>query len=325
MNDKVLDQFQATFGPGCISSGEEDCNRAPRVVPSLEQRTLNSPRPPRIYTLEQALDHLGIAYSYQRQPNTHQISFARFITGDVEMVSTAVDAQSSPSSPSTDSTLSASSTRSREDMSLVDLQRSAGRSKRQVRHHCIQIEANLLVTLTVRGNPGDDHFLGALGTFLRRFRSRYPKGQYVLVLERHQKGNLHAHMALHGFYNYNVLRRLWHWALTGKNDVVRGSLSPGNIDGKAPPRGREWKPVDLAHYIAKYISKESHLTDGTIGKKRYWASKGIVPPKKAVVYVPFSFHHNVVLAQVVQLLTGARPRRMREFNLGWLSGVYVST
>lgn len=326
--DNILDQFESEFGACSHTHGSGEWERAQPRSPNLEQGTHVTRHYRRSPGYLEALEELGIGYSTEPSPNAYACTLTKFVTGDMELVSIALGPDPRRTKRKGDGAPpeeEEKKPRDRREMSPEDLMRSVGRSKRQVRHKCCQIKADHMLTLTVRGEIPDDEFRQALTFFLRKFKRRYRNHHYVLVLERHKKGNLHAHMAVKGFYNYNSIRRLWHWSLTGENRLFMGEDAPGNVNGRTPEKGRDWKPYQLACYLSKYMSKTLDVDPGLMHKKRYWCSEGITPPEKITVYLPTSFMHEATLAQVLFMLTGKTPARFKEFQLGSLRGTYLST
>ena len=89
---------------------------------------------------------------------------------------------------------------------------------------------------------------------------------YVVVMERHKKGNFHLHVAWCGRVNVGQLRKMWTAVLGG----VHGS---GNVDAKfIRVRQGQNRAVRVASYVTKYIAKDV-LENARFNKKRYWASK----------------------------------------------------
>lgn len=105
--------------------------------------------------------------------------------------------------------------------------------------------------------------------------------EYCAVLERHPSNpqHLHLHVAWRGHARYEVLRRLWHIAISHQmgldsRSVKRGEHSPGNIQDKPvkAPRGSFKQIRKISKYISKYITKDL-ITE--FNKKRYWVSRGV--------------------------------------------------
>lgn len=149
-------------------------------------------------------------------------------------------------------------------------QKAASRAKRKVRHLVKNMGATNLVTLTRRESPGTKYWQpedwakawDRLRRNLERVIGDFP---YVGVLESHQKGNFHLHLAWLGKVNLNLMRGLW-WAICGG----RGE---GNVDSQYIKVRAGLERADrVAKYISKYTTK--HFEDsGRFNKKRYWASR----------------------------------------------------
>jgi len=92
---------------------------------------------------------------------------------------------------------------------------------------------------------------------------------YVAVLEEHEKGNYHLHVAWVEApgqkINLNLVRGCW-WACVGG----RGR---GNVDARyIKVRSGLERSDRIARYISKYVTKHFE-DDGRFNKKRYWASR----------------------------------------------------
>lgn len=180
-----------------------------------------------------------------------------------------------------------------EEPSIDCLAKSAARAKKKVRHLCRNMMATHLLTLTKREGPstkgwgplewsawengGRSDWVDRHGEFwaedqwaeawdrLRRLLVRVI-GQfpYVAILESHQKGNFHLHVAWVGKINVNLIRKMW-LSIVG--------ASGGNIDAKyiKVPHGHD-RSSRIAGYISKYVTK-SFQQNPRFNKKRYWASK----------------------------------------------------
>ena len=149
-------------------------------------------------------------------------------------------------------------------------QKAACRAKRKVRHLVKNMGATNLVTLTRRETPETGYYTAddwardwdRARRQLERVIGDFP---YVGVLERHEKGNFHLHLAWVGKVNLNVMRGIW-WAICGG----RGR---GNVDSQYIKVRAGLERADrVAKYISKYTTK--HFEDaGRFNKKRYWASR----------------------------------------------------
>jgi len=166
-------------------------------------------------------------------------------------------------------------------ISLENVAKAAARSKRKMRLLVKNMMADHLVTFTRREAEGSvywtaeqwasawDHFRRLMTRFLGDF-------PYVAILERHEKGNYHLHVAWVGRVNVGIVRKMWLLALGG----ARGA---GNIDAKhiKVPHGGD-RSSRIARYISKYVSK--HFQDSPrYNKKRYWASRQSVEDARRYV------------------------------------------
>ena len=169
----------------------------------------------------------------------------------------------------------------REDSGYRDpdcVRKAGARAKRRVRHLVKNMGATNLVTLTRRETADDvvlgrswgaDKWVAAWDRLRRNLLRLIGDFPYVAVLEQHEKGNFHLHIAWVGKVNLNVMRPLW-WAITGG----RGQ---GNVHSQyiKVSRGCARSSV-IARYISKYVTK--HFEEqGRFNKKRYWASRQDMP------------------------------------------------
>lgn len=163
-----------------------------------------------------------------------------------------------------------------------DLEKCAYRAARRVRHLCLEIRADRLLTLTTRGLLTEyDQVIGTWKRFMRILENAGQKFEYVAVPELHKSGeHYHIHAAMNGFVRADMLRRCWQIALGGKGDE-RGENALGNVDIKRSKRNHydsAKHALGIAKYISKYITK-SYLEHHQFNRKRYWAPRSIKLPE----------------------------------------------
>jgi len=156
-----------------------------------------------------------------------------------------------------------------DEPSMDSVAKSASRAKKKVRHLCRNMMATHLLTLTRRELEGSEYWTESqwadawdrLRRLLVRVIGPFP---YVAILESHQKGNFHLHVAWVGKINVSLVRKMW-LSIVG--------VSGGNIDAKfiRVPHGHD-RSNRIAGYISKYVSK-SFEQNPRFNKKRYWSSK----------------------------------------------------
>lgn len=156
---------------------------------------------------------------------------------------------------------------------------SLRRARRTLRERAWMLRVDRLLTLTKRNKFSDrDEAWLCWKSFTghaRRFWGR--KFQFIVVIEPHQIGGYHLHVALSGYFDVGILRRLWMKALGGKGNES-GSKSPGNVDisgAVSSPRSR----TRIASYIAKYLGKD---VDALFRSRRSFASSGGIPAPRIV-------------------------------------------
>jgi len=255
-----------------------------------------------------------------KQPS-YRTKIKRYASGDIELVGVFQEERNQFKG---NTSCKKRKNTDRKSMSFEDLLRSQARARRSIRERVLQIDAKVMVTLTTREDCDFTQFTGYCKKFMKIWRTRFPNKPYVVVFEKHKKGDYHAHIATtEGYIDFRMLRKMWHYSLTGNYKLLRGDESPGNIDVKTPRRSRDWKTGGLARYICKYVSKD--MAGGEFNRKRYWASKNIPSPETFTIFLPVSFSLASDAARLFTSITGKRPRFLREFQLGWLTGLYLST
>lgn len=147
---------------------------------------------------------------------------------------------------------------------------AAQRAKTKVRLLVKNMAATHLVTFTRREGDGggwwdESQWSAAWDRFRRTLTRAIGEFPYVAILEKHQKGNYHLHVAWCGKVNVKLVRRIWL--------AITGGKGSGNIDSQLVrvPFGGD-RSARIARYISKYVSKgfEQH---SRFNKKRYWASR----------------------------------------------------
>lgn len=149
-------------------------------------------------------------------------------------------------------------------------ERSVRRSRTTVRHKVMSMAADHLLTLTFKDNVTEEReAFGYLQRFLRAWRdaARGPVS-FVYVPERQARGGLHYHLAVRGWQDVRLLRRLWVGVLGGKgkgNVDVKGARGPRAVTGRER----------LARYLSKYIGKGFEACEW---RNRYGCSRNITVP-----------------------------------------------
>ena len=150
------------------------------------------------------------------------------------------------------------------DRAARNRERSARRSRTQVRRLIKAKNLNTMLTLTYRENMEDRARMARdFDVFMKRIRRVFPAFEYVCVFERQKRGAWHAHIAVQRVQShylhkgalvksYDLLRAVW-----------RAVVGEGNVDvSKCMQRSRSLSK--LAGYLSKYIGKtfaEQHEGD----------------------------------------------------------------
>jgi hypothetical protein len=154
-----------------------------------------------------------------------------------------------------------------------NLAAAAHRARTEVRRKCLAMGANMLMTTTFRENLCD---VGAAWNvyenFIRLVRKRYSTFAYVVVAERQQRGAIHFHAGVVGWWDglkLTYVRQCW-------------MRAAGSFGGGLHVR---WKPCAMtagqrnsgvASYLSKYLTKAA-AGDAVreVNKHRYRTSLGI--------------------------------------------------
>ena len=131
------------------------------------------------------------------------------------------------------------------------LNESVRRARSTVRRKALTLLPDRLLTLTFRENLTDiDQAWTVFKYFCRLMRFRYgDRFCYIAVPEYQERGAVHFHLAIRGYYDVKIVRLLWRRAV--------GKLE-GNIDITSPRRvcrKNSWNPKRIAAYLSKYITK----------------------------------------------------------------------
>jgi hypothetical protein len=159
--------------------------------------------------------------------------------------------------------------------------KAGSRARRKVRLLVKNMGATNLVTLTRResvqqvsaGNFwSEQEWSDAWDKLRRNLRRILGDFPYVGVLEPHDKGNFHLHIAWVGKVNVKLMRRLW-WGICG-------GAGTGNVDSQyiKTASGAD-RSAKIARYISKYVTKRFE-EEGRFNKKRYWASRQSIEEAK---------------------------------------------
>jgi len=158
------------------------------------------------------------------------------------------------------------------EWSLENQQKAAQRARRKMRHLVRNMMADHLVTFTKREAAGakywtPEEWAAAWDRFRRNLVRVTGDFPYVAILERHEKGNYHLHVAWQGRVAVRLVRAIW-------LGVIGGGRGCGNIDARlmrVHQAGGD-RATRIARYISKYVGKGFDGL-GRYNKKRYWSSK----------------------------------------------------
>jgi len=154
--------------------------------------------------------------------------------------------------------------------------RAHARARTTIRRTIMAARLDHLLTLTYRENIQDEKGTWRDFTkFIRLLRGEH-QGRpwpYIAVQELQKRGAVHFHVAVCGFQDVVLLRRVWHHVIGGPDR--------GNIDVRyfVGPKAK------LARYLAKYVSKDI-TRESANGLHRYKRSRGIRVPGQILLLPP---------------------------------------
>lgn len=235
----------------CYTRWDDDRKAAPTYLPPLSQVN-------------------GLITDRRSSATGWHIKALKFPTGDVELMAVYLTGEDRLKS-------GGGAKRENKEKSQMDetvIRKSQYRAKKTVRHKLLTMGTDRMLTLTYRENITDlERAWKDFHAFNRKMKKRYKeRWQYVCVPEFQKRGAVHFHLAIKGWLNVNVVRRLW-------RDVV----GQGNIDITPPSKYKlrhtkrtntSWNPKKIANYLAKYITKKDAVA---FNKRRYTSSKIELP------------------------------------------------
>jgi len=189
----------------------------------------------------------------------------------------------------------------RELMSIADVEKSAGRSRRKLRAAVVMMRADRMMTLTMQECVTDINVAWAYWRQFRATLSTFPWGQsFVVVPEYQSRGALHFHVALRcgdAWLPYSRLIAAWRKCIGGLGTVMF-SPPPSCRDNETGPR--------IYGYLAKYLNKT--FAGGEMNRKRYAVSKDIPPPVERIFYLPLGDDTPLYLSSLLADASGGIPK-----------------
>lgn len=147
----------------------------------------------------------------------------------------------------------------REEQDPMSLAKSIQRTRVTIRRRILAMGADRMLTLTFRDNIDSlDVAWTKFKLFCNLMRDRFPHWTYVAVPEYQERGAVHFHLAISGFYPVVEVRRFWLQAIGG---------SGGNIDITRPRKEADGRAV--AAYLAKYVLKNAIEGGVDLNRRRY--------------------------------------------------------
>lgn len=149
-----------------------------------------------------------------------------------------------------------------------DDDRAGRRARSKLTRYCVRNDLRRLWSLTCRDQTTDVTLMRSrLSQWERGMRETFGRMPYVVVIERHKSGALHAHVALPAtFLDHGKVERVWGHGFVHYRDRRRRALNVG--------RGRRFQARALAGYLAKYVAKDPVRLEGG---HRYEVAEGFQP------------------------------------------------
>lgn len=245
--------------------------------------------------------------------NAYYCSIREFPTGDLDVTAIKLG-------PDDQLKKGRGGVRKNTDKSQMDdatLIASRRRAARNVRTKAMCMQANNMLTLTFRENMTDlDEGWRVFRRFSRLMRWRFGDSWvYVVAAEFQERGAVHFHLAICGYFYQGTVRRLWLRAA--------GSYG-GNIDFKSSRTiagKRSWNPRRIGQYLAKYLTK----TDiSGFNRKRYATGGKIPEPEKTSFWLGVGLPMHSVLVDIIKNNTTLRCESLVDLD-GFYPTIYAST
>lgn len=264
--------------------------RQPRLALKLVYRTHNDQQPSKLI---ENVEPAGTCY---------RVDVRDFGDGIVELVASR---QQEPMKKRKHTSDDSRDKGKRKEMNENDLLKSVLRAKRQMRSKILMMGASRMLTLTYRENKTDlAECWKDLRRFVRLVKKQIPDFQYIAVPEFQKRGAVHFHIAVKGFYNYNLMRFLWRKAICGN-----GTETVGAANFTSPRKGSEWRRAALSRYMAKYMSKGIESQEKN--KKRYSSSQDISDPEKTTFWLLPS---DCIFYRLTQIMDSVCSSGMKRFH-----------
>jgi hypothetical protein len=266
------------------------------------------------------LSDLSPLITEERSTGTgHHLSVRHYPSGDAEAVAIKLG-------PDDSLKRGGGAKRKNDKKSSMDdptLHKSQHRARRTIRQKSLTIRADRMLSLTFRENVTDIQEAWDVFKYFSKLMRRYKEQinenfQYVAVPEFQKRGAVHFHLAVHGFQEVGIVRRLWRRA-SGR----RG----GNIDITSPRKHgkKSWNPKRIAQYLAKYISKNDSVE---FNKRRFSSGGNIQVPDPLKGWIPAGLNDGSLvprtLQSVIYKLTGRTPFDNYRID-GYYNIYYTST
>lgn len=174
--------------------------------------------------------------------------------------------------------------------------KSMQRARSTIRRRILSMQADRLLTLTFRANVTDlGEAYRCFKRFCRLMRWRFGGSRwcYVAAPEYQERGAVHFHLAVRGYFPVNTVRELWRRS-TGEHGGNIDITSPRNI------KKQSWNPRRIAQYLSKYVGK---LDSVEFNRKRYSSGGEIVIPPSVTGWLALGASVGQVMRQIMEQVT----------------------
>ena len=197
--------------------------------------------------------------------------------------------------------------KSRAEMLPEDLEKSERRAASKLRKKAIMLRPVDMLTLNCQVPIYDrKEALKVFRKFAREMQKRFKKFDYIMVMERHKKGDIHFHLAITRSYHWDTVRYIWRKA---------NGTGVGNVHFSNNKRFSKNQTFQTAKRIAGYLKKYFTKDDASeFGENRYSFSKGIPVPRKERFYIPIVDYTFELVEELIKEVTGRKIHRIFDID-----------
>ena len=254
----------------------------------------------------------GLITDYRDTGNGFHISARHYPSGEMEVSAIKLGAEDSLKKGGG----AKRKNNKKSEMDEKTLDKSIHRTRTNVRRKTLALDSDRLLTTTFKDNLQDvDKAWSIYKYFIKLMRWRFKEFPYVVVMEYQKRGAIHFHLAIKGYYHANTVRRFWRRA---------AGQYGGNIDITDPRKAankNSWNPKRIAHYIAKYITKED---SAAFNRRRYATGGRIQVPEPLTGWLALGVSVERIMRLIIESISGKQPNQYHECD-SYFYIYYLST